>query len=192
MSPRRTARRTAVSRTTALAGATALTGALLAGGLLTVTGTAAHADCAGPFDGTGDHVFSGIAEKNDGPYTRFSVQRVWEGDDLAADVWVLAGQEQAPWPLSLLVGVSSSVDAEFEVGQQYVVGTTEEFATNVCQVATLDELSVPEDARQPVAGGEKGAELPMGPLGRTVLVVGVVGGLVLLFRALRRRVHGPR
>lgn len=56
---------------------------------------------------------------------------------LAADVWVRSGQEQPLWPLSLLSGVSSSTDADFTVGGQYVVGATDTFVTNLCRYQEL-------------------------------------------------------
>ena len=132
-------------------------------------------------------VFVGAAEGERRGYTRFAVQEVWAGPDLAPEVWVQSGQEQPPWPLSLLSAVSSSADAEFVEGERYVVGASRSFDTGACSVAeaTDDQRA---GARTPVADGAVGADPPTGPVGQALWAVrsaGVVAGGVSWLR--RRR-----
>lgn len=166
-----------------------LAGAALAATALLAAPAPALADCAA--DGFGPDgrpvVFSGIVVEDRGAYTRFSVDKVWEGPDLAGEVWVQGGQDQTWWPLNLFQQVASSVDAEFEVGEQYVVGADEDFTTNLCSVAAIDERPVPEDAREPVGNGSEGADVPMSPAKQTVLAAGGLAVLVGVVVARRRR-----
>ena len=164
-----------------------LIAAALAVGLLTPAHPAA-ASCAADAGPDGAPViFVGTAEENRRGYTRFAVQEVWAGPDLAPEVWVLGGQEQPPWPLSLLSGVGSSTDADFVEGDEYVVGASREFTTSVCSITTVDGVVNHPDAREPVEDGDAGADPPLGPLGQTLWVVGAVGLLAAIVGLLRRR-----
>lgn len=100
---------------------------------------------------------------------------------------VLSGQEQPPWPLSLLYGVSSSVDAYFVRGHRYVVGASRSFATAACSVTDAAGTPCPADAREPVEEGLQGADPPMGPATQTVAVAGVITALAAAVHLLRRR-----
>ncbi|MBB6629398.1 hypothetical protein H5V45_18880 [Nocardioides sp. KIGAM211] len=171
----------------------ALLGVLL-GALLVLGGAAApaSASCAadvGP-DGS-DIVFVGVAQEERRGFTRFSVDQVWSGPDLAPTVWVLSGQEQGAFPLWLVQSSGSSDDASFEPGTAYVVGTSApRFGTGACSSveATPAELAAaPADAREPVAGGLTGADPPIGALATTGLVLGGVALLVLLRVLVWRR-----
>lgn len=138
-------------------------------------------------------IFSGTVVENRTGYTRFDVDRVWEGPDLADEVWVQGGQDQAPWPLNLVQQVESSVDAQFVVGSAYVVGAGSDFSTQACSITEAAGHEPPADARTPVDDGARGADVPMSPLAQTVVAAGlmaaVVTGVMLLVR--RRRRH-PR
>lgn len=153
--------------------------------LVPAPATASCADDAGPAGSP--VVFVGTMEEERRGFARFTVHEVRSGPDLAPEVWVLAGQEQSPWPLSLLSGVSSSIDAEFELGARYVVGATRSFSTNVCTVTEDDGRSDP-DARAPVEGGSTGAEPPIGPLGQGLVVLALLTAAAAVVGALRRDV----
>lgn len=131
-------------------------------------------------------VFVGIAEQERRGYTRFTVEEVWDGPDLASEVWVLSGEEQATWPLSLFVAVSSSVDADFAPGERYVVGATRAFVTNACRASSIDVDASQPGARQPVEDGSVGADPPLGPLGQIMWVAGILGLAVASIGLLRR------
>lgn len=95
---------------------------------------------------------------------QFQVDEVSAGPDLAPQVWVLSGQEQSPWPLSLLSAVSSSIDAEFVTGKQYVVGASRSFSTSACSVSAAVDLPAPGEVREPSEEGTLGADPPAGPV----------------------------
>lgn len=142
-------------------------------------------------------VFVGTAEENRSGFTRFEVDEVWAGPDLADEVWVLSGQEQSPWPLNIWQGAGSSIDADFSTGESYVVGATADFSTNDCRVAAasadLGDLR-PDDPRSPVSDGATGADPPIGPWASGSIVIGVVlllWGLRLNSRRRRIMRTGP-
>ncbi len=155
--------------------------------------TPAQASCT---EGSGpagsDVVFVGNAQEERRGYTRLVVEEVWHGPDLAPEVWVLSGQQQPPFPISLLQAVGSSVDAELLEGDRYVIGATETFSTNVC---TIEELSGPtaqapgrpEGPREPEAEGLEGADPPAGPW-----EIGLVSAAVVLAAAGLARWLGSR
>ncbi|HEU4812136.1 MAG TPA: hypothetical protein VFT00_08330 [Nocardioides sp.] len=149
----------------------------------------AYASCAADSGPEGSPVvFVGTAQEERRGFTRFEVEEVWAGPDLADEVWVLSGQEQPPFPLNMFSAVSSSVDAEFIDGDRYVVGASDDFRTGACSVseatADLDSLR-PDDARSPVDGGATGADPPLGPW--TIGLMGAGAGvLVALAVAVRR------
>ena len=165
-----------------------ITGLLVAAALL-LPGSPATASCAqdsGP-DGA-PVIFVGSAETERRGYTRFQVEEVWAGPDLAPEVWVLSGQKQSPWPLNLIQGVSSSTDASFVEGRRYVVGASESFATNTCAISTKAKDN--PAAHAPVEGGATGANPPAGPLELALwvgVVIAVLAGSVSLVQARRRR-----
>jgi hypothetical protein len=135
-------------------------------------------------------IFVGTAESERRGYTRFAVDEVLVGPDLALEVWVLSGQEQATWPLSMLSVVGSSVDAHFVDGDRYVVGASESFRTDACSVTEADGRTSTRSAREPVENGDPGADPPIGPLVQTLWVAGVlalVAAIVASFRRWRRR-----
>ena len=175
-------------RPAALAGPVLASVALCATVLLGLSGPAAASCADDGFAPEGSPVvFSGIVVEDRGAYTRLAVDKVWEGPDLAGEVWVQGGQGQAWWPLNLFQQVESSVDAEFEVGEQYVVGASDDFTTSACSVAAVDERPAPEDAREPVGNGDAGADVPMSPVRQTVLAAGALAVLVTVVVARRRR-----
>ena len=152
----------------------------------------AEASCAqgaGP-DGA-PVVFVGVAESERRGYTRFHVEKVWDGPDLAPEVWVRSGQEQPMWPLSLFYGVGSSVDADFVSGERYVVGASGSFATDACSVTEANARLRRAGAREPIADGAVGADPPIGPVGQSLWVAGVLAfagaGVALLRRRRRHR-----
>ncbi|MDP9443512.1 MAG: hypothetical protein M3P83_03790 [Actinomycetota bacterium] len=158
---------------------------------LVAGGATAHASCAAaPIDNltsSQQPVFVGTAVAQRGGFTRFTVHEVWRGPDLADSVWVQTGQRQAPWPLSLFVGVGSSTDANVRTGASYLVGTYGGFRTDACLMVSLDDVSDaaglrPGPVRAPVPAGRSGAEPPPDPWVLTsaalLLAVGGVGALV--------------
>jgi hypothetical protein len=175
--------------------AAAVAGVLVPAALVVAGAPAATASCA---EGSGPAgspvVFVGTAGEQRGSYTRFAVSEVWQGPDLAPEVWLLTGQEQPPWPLSLVLGVSSSNDATLTSGERYVVGASEDFATGAC---SIDEASTeatagqrPEEARPPVdAGGAEGADPPLGAVGKGLVGAAVVATLGAVLVVRRRRRH---
>ncbi|GGD11403.1 hypothetical protein [Nocardioides daphniae] len=138
-------------------------------------------------------IFSGTAVENRTGYTRFEVDRVWAGPDLADEVWVQGGQDQAWWPLNLVQQVESSVDTDFVVGEEYVVGAGDDFSTNLCSVTEAAGHEPPADARTPVDDGARGADVPLSPLAQTAVAGGVVAALVTgVMLLLRWRRRHPR
>lgn len=151
----------------------------------------AYASCAADSGPEGSPVvFVGTAQEERRGFTRFEVEEVWAGPDLADEVWVLSGQEQPPFPLNMFSAVASSNDAEFLDGERYVVGASADFRTGACSVseatADLDSLR-PDDARDPVDGGSTGADPPLGPWAIGAMGVGAGALVALLVTARRRR-----
>lgn len=138
-------------------------------------------------------VFVGRAEEERRGFTRFAVTEVWAGPDLAPEVWVRSGQEQPPWPLSLFGSVGSSVDAEFEPGASYVVGTSEDFVTTLCTSQPLTEraaqpaAAIPSDARAPSDRGTTGLDPPLGVVGQSLWGAGAMAVLVAGIVFVRRQ-----
>jgi len=151
---------------------------------------AALASCASGSGPEGsDIIFVGTAEENRRGYTRFAVSEVLAGPALAPEVWVQSGQKQPLWPFS---GVSSSVDADFTVGDEYVVGTGDGFVTSACESEAflgdeqLQQLRTP-NAGPVRSGGLEGADPPIDAMRITVAFGTGVAGLVALWIFLRRR-----
>lgn len=178
---------------------TLLTASAVLVGDVVLRPTAASASCA---DDSGPArspvVFAGRAEEERRGFTRFSVRTVWPGPDLAPEVWVQSGQRQPPWPLRLLTSVRSSVDADFEVGETYLVGASEDFLTGACTSLPLADIardpsaadSPPSGARGPSDHGSAGADPPIGSVIETGVVAGTVVAMIgVLVLARRRRAH---
>lgn len=162
--------------------------------VLSASGTA-HASCTEDSGPAGSPVqFLGVAEEERRGFTRFMVVEVWEGPDLAPEVWVQSGQKQSPWPFSAVTSVGSSVDADFRDGATYLVGATDDFTTNECTITETsaggeDLADQPDKTRAPVTDGTQGADPPIGPLARTMWVAGVLvvlGSVIALVRRSRR------
>jgi len=132
-------------------------------------------------------VFVGTAGSERRGYTRFAVEKVWAGPDLAPEVWVLSGQEQPAWPLSLFSAVGSSEDADFVSGERYIVGASRSFATNACSVAEVNGSARHASPREPVGDGASGADPPIGPVGEAFWVAGVLVLAATGAGVLRRR-----
>ena len=161
---------------------------------LGVAAAPAYASCADDSGPAGSPVvFVGTPVEDRGGHTKFEVTEVWEGPDLAPEVWLLTGQEQPPWPLSLLQSVGSSNDATLVSGDSYVIGATEAFTTNDCTIGSPDGAASlrPEDPREPVDSGTDGVDPPPGPVAKTLSVAGVLGALAAVVVALRRRRARP-
>jgi hypothetical protein len=154
----------------------------------------AQASCAEDAGPAGSEViFVGTPREERRGYTRFDVDEIWAGPDLAPSVWVLSGQQQPGFPWFLIQGVSGSTDADFvDVGdgQRWVVGATSAFATSGCSVALVDEpgSTRPGGARPPVAGGLRGVDPPASwwEIGGWLLVAAAVPLLMVV--GWRRRV----
>lgn len=162
---------------------------------------AAVASCAGEFvdvAADADSLFVGTVEETGDGFTRFQVEEVWRGPDLAPETWVQTGQEQPPWPLSLFESAASSTDADLAVGRRYVVGTYGDFVTNSCLVAEMGNAAEfgdlkPANVREPVAQAPQGADPPVdGRLLMGGVVVVVVSGLAWLVWLRKRRGESPR
>ncbi len=113
---------------------------------------AAHASCAEGAGPEGSPIsFVGLALEERRGYSKFEVTEVWAGPELARNVWVKSGQEQPPWPLYYVSGVASSVDAEFTIGKEYVVGASRGFDTSSCSItpAGANEIKPPAEVRAP-------------------------------------------
>jgi hypothetical protein len=149
----------------------------------------ASASCAaqeGPPDSP--VVFDGIADAQRGGYTRFVVLRVWDGPDLAPEVWVLSGQAQPPFPLNLFSSVASSTDADFVHGEYYLVGASDTFETGACSAQEMsDDVVPPDDVRGPTNGGSEGADPPLAPVWQAVSLAAVIVAVVAPFVLWRRR-----
>jgi len=151
---------------------------------------AALASCAGGSGPSGSPViFAGSAQEERRGFTRFSINEVWAGPALAPEVWVQSGQEQARWPFSMFMGVESSTDADFIMGESYVVGASAGFVASVCSVEELSPSSPnrPEQPRAPVADGAEGADPPIGPVGQGLWIAGVLTTIAATIALLRRR-----
>jgi hypothetical protein len=137
-------------------------------------------------------IFLGSAESERRGYTRFAVEEVWAGPDLAPEVWVRSGQDQPPWPLSLLSAVSSSDDANFVHEGWYVVGASRSFDTGACSVTEADAGTRHPGAREPVDDGAEGVDPPIGPFEQALWVAGLLALAAATVGWLRRRRHtGP-
>jgi hypothetical protein len=136
-------------------------------------------------------VFVGtVVEGGDTHLARLAVDEVWSGPDLAPEVAVRTGPEQPPWPISLVQQKVTSVDADLLLGEQYLVATYGDFATDVCSslVADAEVLGdAPPDARAPAPDGLPGHR--PGPfdtaLGATVLAA-LLGMAALVWWGRRR------
>lgn len=168
----------------------------------------ARADCAQP---TGPHLLELAADGersvfvgtviHGGAVARLAVDEVWSGPDLASEVAVRTGPEQLPWPASLALRRATSVDADLQLGERYVVATHADFATDGCSSLLADSqvlTDAPPDARAPAADGHRGHR--PGPfdtaLGVTVLAA-LLGMAALIWlgrrldRAAPRRLDAP-
>lgn len=171
--------------------------ALAAAGVAAAPSYASCAEDSGPAGSP--VIFVGSVEQQRGGFTQLSVSQVLTGPDLAPEVWVQSGQEQPPWPASLLLAVGSSGDAELLPGHRYVVGASDSFRTDVCSVSESSSASDPAalgdrpaTARAPVPNGAEGADPPLGPVGQGLLTAGflaVLGSAVVLLRRHRARRH---
>jgi hypothetical protein len=156
--------------------------------LLGLPGAApSYASCAESGPEGSDVIFVGTAREERRGYTRFEVDEVWAGPELAEQVWVLSGQEQGPFPLFLFSAVGSSNDAAFADGERYVVGATPDFRTGACSVAEADAIDSlrPDLTRGPVDGAATGADPPASWLRISAVSGGaalMVGGAVLSWR----------
>jgi len=167
---------------------------LVAGFLLAGSG-AAHASCVDDSGPRGsDVVFVGVPEEERRGYTRLAVVEVWNGPDLAPEVWVRTGQEQPPFPLNLMAGTGSSVDADLAEGRPYAVGADGDFVTNVCRIRELarpvsSAPGRPDGAREPSLDGLGGADPPAGPwqIGIVSAVLVVATARLVYFVRSRRR-----
>jgi hypothetical protein len=140
-------------------------------------------------------VFTGTPTEGRRGFTRFTVQQVWSGPQLANEVWVQSGQQQPTWPMNLLSGVSSSTDMDFSVGTAYVVGASSDFRTSACSAAAVvGGPTLTESPRIPARDGLEGADPPIGPVGQSLWIAGVLAALgavgTVVFRI--RRAGGVR
>lgn len=161
--------------------------ALAIGGLLLPVQPAVASCAPGIGPESSPVIFVGTAESERRGYTRFAVDEVQAGPDLAPDVWVRSGQEQPTWPLSMLSSVGSSTDADFNDGKKYVVGASESFVTDACLIMEASGSTRITTAREPVDDGASGADPPLGPLGQTLWVAGSFTLVVAALGLLRRR-----
>lgn len=170
---------------------------------LMASSSPAMADCPEPTpisilefaEERGESVFVGEVIQGSGRSNRarLSVSEVWTGPDLEPVVLVRTGPEQLPWPMSQVFTRMSSVDAELNLGQQYLVATHGDFATDLCSSMVADAevlAAAPTDARPPVDGASSGHELGVfdTALGLVVVLAGLaVGALLWVGRRLDRR-----
>jgi len=170
---------------------------LVAGAPFLLGPPAATASC-GPDGGPegSDIIFVGTAEENRRGYTRFEVSEVLAGPALAPEVWVLSGTKQRPWPFSLFGGAASSVDADFVVGEKYVVGTGRGFATSACtSEAFLGEEQLQSlrtsTAGPPQAAGLDGADPPIDAMTTSLAIAAGLAAFLALGLTLRWRRSAP-
>lgn len=162
-----------------------LLAAVFISGLLFPMGQAS-ASCANEPSPKGSPiVFAGRAISERAGYTRFAVDEVHSGPDLAPEVWVRSGQDQG-WLLNRLGNVSSSTDADFDEGKQYVVGADALFDTSSCTSVEDDGSYQTSTSRGPVETGARGADPPIGPLGQFLGVAGALAFLLALVVAFTR------
>ena len=119
--------------------------------------------------------------------TRFRVEEVWAGPDLAPTVWIETGQRAR--------GSDSSSDLHPEAGQRYLVGASDRLGTNLCTAALItddSELAAlrPSAVRTAADDGLAG-EGPRPPVLLPGLAV-VLGGLMVLGLRRRHRALRPR
>lgn len=158
----------------------------------------ASASCAGELaDLIADMetVFVATALEQGPRFARVEVDEVWRGPDLAPSVSVQTAAAVTWWPLRLVEKTRTSVDAELVPGTRYLIATHDGFRTNACLVAPASDPFVdrlaPQDAREPVATGQTGANPSNldGPLGvvlaLVILVVLPIIGGSLAYRRLR-------
>ncbi len=124
------------------------------------------------------------ANREQGAYTKFNVEEVWKGPDLAPKVWVQGGQDQPPWPFNHFIGVNSSNDVRFEVGERYLIAASAEtFKTEACTATrTFDPRLreyAPSSIRGPNQQGLAGANAPP-----SILLLDVATMVALLGLAL--------
>jgi hypothetical protein len=158
----------------------------------------AYASCAQDSGPAGSSViFVGSVEQQRRGFTLFSVSQVWAGPDLAPKVWIQTGQEQPPWPVSIVQVVGSSGDAELLSGHRYVVGASRGYRTGACSVSEFTSATGPTRTengsmavRDPVPDGAQGADPPLGPIGQGLWTAGflaALGGAAVLIRRHRAR-----
>ena len=96
------------------------------------------------------------------------------------------------WPLNMFSSVGGSGDADFGSGERYVVGAGRSFDTHACTVTASDTSTRQRHAREPVTDGSTGADPPIGPLGQTVWLAGVLGAAAAAVALVRRHRHSDR
>jgi hypothetical protein len=173
--------------------------ALAIGAAIAITPIGASPATASCAEGAGPQgsaiVFTGTPTEVRRGFTRFTVQQVWSGPQLANEVWVQSGQKQPTWPMNLLSGVSSSTDMDFAEHTAYVVGTSSDFRTSACSAVTVvGSPTLTGTPRIPARDGLEGADPPIGPVGQSLWIAGVLAALgaigTVVFRT--RRAGGVR
>ncbi len=144
-------------------------------------------------------LFVGFATANRerGAYTKFSVEEVWKGPNLAPTVWVQGGQDQGPWPLNNFIAVASGNDVRFEVGERYLVAAdAQTFRTHDCTAPQPFEPSLrqyaPVSIRGPTGEGLSGASAPPSLLLLNTVAILVIVGLALAGVLVGLRQYGKR
>jgi hypothetical protein len=108
----------------------------------------AVASCAEGYGPDGSPViFVGTAGSERRGYTSCAVDEVRVGPGPCGRGVGQSGQEQPPWPLSLLSAVGSSGNADFIDGEPYVVGASQSFVTDVCSITEADARTRSTSAR---------------------------------------------
>lgn len=141
------------------------------------------------------HVVTGTVVDTSTGFARLKVAEIWRGGPVGPLLWVQTAIDQPSFPANLFRGVGSSGDIELTRGDRLVVGTDQEFRTDVCRVFQVDDAVVaqqrPAEVERPVPNGSRGADRPVGP----VKVIGwSLTGLALaalLYVGLRPRPAGP-
>lgn len=166
---------------------------------LAMSARPAVASCAGPIEDLLEDlpvVFIGTVIEERVGYGRMEVEQVWQGPDLAPQVWVQGGQDQPPWPARFLIGVAGSGDIDFSLGDRYLVASDSSFRTNDCiaQPMTEERLAqlAPSEIREPAPDGLRGADPPLTNLAASLRLAALVVGSALLVRRWRRRRRGER